>query len=93
MILSTLVFGCAVALVAGQTPNPAIRTDGGELVFLTSNDVLIENTAAGSDRVGLLSTFAEMSADIAALHDELSAEVGPAPFPSVYCSRSRHHRG
>lgn len=74
MILSTLVFGCAVALVAGQTPNPAIRTDGGGLVFLTSNDVLIENTAAGSDRVGLLSTFAEMSADIAALHDELSAE-------------------
>ena len=52
MIFSSLVFGCAAALVAGQTPNPAVKTDGGQLVFLTNGDVLIENTAPGSPRSG-----------------------------------------
>ena len=50
MIFSSLVFGWAAALVAGQTPNPAVKTDGGQLVFLTNGDVLIENTAPGSPR-------------------------------------------
>ena len=86
MILSTLIFGCAAALVAAQTAsNPAVRTDGGQLVLLSSEDVLIEDTAPGSvrgDRIGLLASMRAMASDIANLRYELSTEVSLATLPS-----------
>ena len=83
MILSTLIFGCAAALVAGQTAsNPAVRTDGGQLVLLSSEDVLIEDTAPGSvrgDRIGLLASMRAMASE----HREPSGQPRYSSFAPV----------
>jgi len=77
MILSTLFFGCAVALAAGQSlPSPQLRTEAGKLILVSSEDVLIEIHANGNasepSTVALLESIRNMSAHISTLREELS---------------------
>ena len=102
MFLSTLA--CAAALVAGQG-TPSVKTEGGQLVFVTNDDLMVESSARGEApgsgggsgsapaRVGLLSTMAAINAlvesNMATIRAELASEVGLTPRPAPPSSLRR----
>ena len=89
---------CTLAPTLAPTPaptappialNPKLRTDAGQLVLSTNEDVLINiyavtgggpAEASPGRQFALLEAMDTMAADISTLRDELSTEVGRAPF-------------
>ena len=87
MFLSTLA--CAAALVAAQG-TPSVKTEGGQLVFVTNDDLMVESSARGvgsgsvpgsgggsgsAPRVGLLSTMAAINALVESNMATIRAEL------------------